>query len=109
MIRRASVTAGLAACVLWAAPALAQQRPLLTEDPESIGAGRLLIESGLTYEQDVFLPLSGLAGNMLSVPRIGLSVGVSSIAEIQIDGGLYQRLNIQERTPAPFTPILEID
>lgn len=28
-------------------PARAQQRPLVTEDPETIGAGRLLVEMGV--------------------------------------------------------------
>src|SRR5205085_8682923 len=33
-----------------AAPCFAQQRPLLTEDPEPIGAGRILVEGGLDYQ-----------------------------------------------------------
>ena len=35
--------------VLLAHPAAAQQRPLVTEDPETIGAGRILIEGGIEY------------------------------------------------------------
>jgi hypothetical protein len=93
----------------WAAAAQAQQRPLITEDPETIGSGRILIESGLDYERDVYFPLSGLSGNMLSVPTIGVSIGVSSIAELQVDNGLYQKLRITERVQAPFTPLLKID
>lgn len=89
-------------------PARAQQRPLITEDPETIGAGRLLIEAGVDYERDVFLPVSGLRGDVLTVPTVGLSVGVSSIAEIQVDGGFYQKMNIKARTPAPFSSILDI-
>jgi hypothetical protein len=99
----------VAAISAWAIAANAQQRPLLTEDPETIGAGRLLIETGLDYEYDVYLPLSGLSGNMLSVPTLGLSIGVSSIAELQIDNGLYQQLWIKDRVQAPFTPLLKID
>lgn len=92
------------------APAFAQQRPLQTEDPETIGAGRILIEAGVDSERDVSYPLSGLSGNLLSVPTVGVSIGVSSIAEIQIDGGIYQKLYITERNPgAPFSNLLEID
>lgn len=80
-----------------AAPAFAQQRPLVTEDPEVVGAGRLLIEAGLDWERDLFYPVSGLRGHRLSVPTFGVSVGLSSIAELQIDGGFYQRLQITER------------
>jgi hypothetical protein len=99
--------AGLLA--LAAGPAWAQQRPLITEDPETVGAGRVLIEAGLDYGRDVFFPVSGLGGNLLSVPTIGISIGLSSIAEIQFDGGLYRRLTITEQVDAPFTDILELD
>lgn len=97
---------GLAA----AQPALAQQRPLKTEDPETVGSGRALIEAGLDYNRDVFLPVSGLRGNHLTMPAFGLSLGVSSIAEIQIDWGIYQKLNITEQVAgAPLAPMLQLD
>jgi hypothetical protein len=86
--------------------ASAQQRPLLTEDPETIGAGRVLIEGGFDYGHGVSYPASGLEGNLLRVPLIGISVGVSSIAEVQIDGGLFNRLSITQRNPAPLSAML---
>ena len=93
-----------------AASALAQQRPLQTEDPEVIGAGRIMFEAGLDYKRDVYLPVSGLRGNLFTVPPMGISIGVSSIAEIQLDAGLYQKLYITERIPnAPFSPLLALD
>src|SRR5712691_3484179 len=79
--------------------AWAQQRPLVTEDPEPVGAGRVLIEGGLDVAHDYQNTVSGLKGNLLSVPTIGISVGLSSIAELQIDGGIYNRLNITSRNP----------
>jgi hypothetical protein len=78
-------------------PASAQQRPLITEDPETIGSGRILFEAGLDVEKEAEFPLSGLTGNLFAVPTIGFSFGISSIAELQIDGGLYQRLTITDR------------
>jgi hypothetical protein len=93
----------LAACLLAVGPAAAQQRPLVTEDPETIGAGLVLIEGGLDYGNDLFLPLSGLQGNLLRMPLIGVSVGISSIAELQIDGGFYNRLSVTERRTAPLS------
>jgi len=86
--------------------AYAQQRPLVTEDPETIGAGRVLIEGGLDYGRDAEFPASGLEGHLLRVPLIGVSIGVSSIAEIQIDGGLYNHLSITERGPAPLASMV---
>src|SRR3989338_8912011 len=99
MMRSCVQAAVIAAAIVMAAPsAFAQQRPLQTEDPEVIGAGRILFEAGIDYERDVFLPVSGLRGNLVTVPPMGISVGVSSIAEIQIDGGFYQKLYITEQT-----------
>jgi hypothetical protein len=99
-----SVLLALAAHV----PALAQQRPLATEDPEVVGAGRVLLEAGVDYNRDVFYPASGLAGDLLRAPLIGVSVGLSSIAELQIDGGLFNRLSISERRDAPLSGMLEV-
>jgi hypothetical protein len=89
-------------------PASAQQRPLATEDPEVIGAGRLLIEGGIDVSHDQHYPLSGLDGNLWRVPVLGVSVGISSIAEIQIDGGPYNRLAITKRTAAPLSRLLNV-
>ena len=94
----------LAAC---AASAHAQQRPLVTEDPETIGAGLVLLEGGIDEQRDVFFPASGLQGNLLRLPTLGVSFGISSIAELQIDGGLYDRLSITSRRDAPLSNQLD--
>ena len=87
--------------VLFAASAAsAQQRPLITEDPETIGAGRVLVEGGFDYSRGIQYPVSGLGGQLFRFPTIGVSFGISSIAEIQLDGGGYNRLSITERNPA---------
>ena len=107
MISRLLVVFAMLGC---AATALAQQRPLQTEDPETIGSGRALIEAGIDYSRDVFLPVSGLRGNHVTVPAFGISLGVSSIAEIQFDWGIYQKLNItQQVAGAPLTRLLQTD
>ena len=96
-------------CVLWAWPALAQQRPLVTEDPETVGAGQVLVETGIDYVRDAVYPVSGLEGNLLRAPLVGVSIGISSIAELQFDGGFYNRLSITRRFPAPLTELLASD
>src|SRR5262245_11024933 len=107
MIRKCTLVVALLLC---SAPVFAQQRPLQTEDPETIGAGRILVEAGIDYKRDVYFPVSGLRGNLFTVPPMGISIGVSSIAEIQIDGGFYQKLYITEVVPnAPFSNLLELD
>jgi hypothetical protein len=95
-----------AAFVLLPLSAYAQQRPLITEDPETIGAGRILAEAGFDYGRDVSYPASGLEGNLLRFPVLGVSVGVSSIAEVQVDGSLYNRLSIAERNLAPLSDMV---
>jgi hypothetical protein len=100
--------AALFTFLLLAMPAAAQQRPLATEDPEPIGAGRLLIESGVDFAHDQQYPASGLQGDLWRIPTLGLSIGISQIAELQIDGGLYNRLSISERMSAPLSNLLTV-
>jgi hypothetical protein len=87
--------------------AVAQQRPLVTEDPEVIGQGRILLEGGVAYGQDIFFPASGLRGDLLTVPDIGVSIGLGSIVELQIDGSMHSRLDLTDRTDAPLSPLLD--
>lgn len=92
--------------VLAAGRAAAQQRPLVTEDPETIGAGRILIEGGIEYDNDAVYPASGLRGDLLRLPLVGISIGISSIAEIQIDQASFSRLSITERSRAPLSDLV---
>lgn len=85
----------------------AQQRPLVTEDPETVGSGLVLFEAGVDYGREIFYPVSGLTGNLLRLPTVGLSLGVSSIAEIQIDGAAYTRLTVTDREDAPLSHLLD--
>ena len=110
MTRRCVMTAlVLCSALALARPAAAQQRPLVTEDPEPVGAGRVLIEGGIDYAHNQEYPVSGLKGNLWKVPTLGVSVGISSIAELQIDGGLYDQLSITSRNPgAPLAHLLTV-
>jgi hypothetical protein len=92
--------------VACAPPLFAQQRPLVTEDPETIGEGRVLLEAGLDRNLDQVYPVSGLRGDLWRAPTIGISVGLGKIAELQIDGGLYSRLSITRRDPAPLSSLV---
>jgi hypothetical protein len=108
--RVTDMTRSLLALVLLgalAAPAAAQQRPLVTEDPETIGSGLVLIEGGFDYQKSVTYPVSGLEGNLLRLPTLGVSFGISPSAELQIDGGLYNRLSVTSRRTAPLSSVLD--
>ena len=108
---RSVAAALLAIAVLTSAmPAMvsAQQRPLVTEDPETIGAGRMLVEAGFDYARGVDYPASGLKGHLRRFPLIGISLGVGSVGEIQVDGGLYNHLSITDRRAAPLSSMLTV-
>jgi len=94
-------------CLLFVTPVFAQQRPLITEDPEVIGAGRILIEGGIDFAHDIEYPVSGLTGDLWSIPTVGFSFGLSSIAEFQIDGAVFNHLSITSRNPrAPLASLV---
>ena len=94
-------------CVLWslgiclalASSAHGQQRPLVTEDPETVGAGRVLLEGGFSLDTDQTNSANGIKGRIARLGSFGVSVGISPSAEIQIDGGVLQRLTVSERIP----------
>ena len=93
---------------LTAGPVFAQQRPLLTEDPETIGDGLILLEAGIDHAWDETFTVSGLKGNVLRGPRLGLSFGMGSNTEIQIDGVSYSRLHVADRFDAPLSNMLDL-
>jgi hypothetical protein len=98
-VAQASLTrlALLALTCAYPLSAHAQQRPLVTEDPETVGAGRMLVEAGFDYQRNVEYPVSGLTGHLFRFPLIGISMGIGSVGEVQVDGGLYNRLSITDR------------
>ena len=91
-----------------ATAASAQSRPLVTEDAETVPAGNILIEAGFDYLRDLYFPLSGLRGDLMRLGTFGVSVGVSSIAEIQVDGGVRNKLTIVSATRGPLFGELDI-
>jgi hypothetical protein len=89
-----------------ARPAAAQQRPLITEDPQPVGPGQVLFEGGVDVAHNQTYPASGLEGNLWRAPVVGISIGISPIAEFQIDGGFFNRLAINKRKVAPLSDLV---
>jgi hypothetical protein len=93
------------------APALAsaqQQRPLDTQDPETLGAGRGLLQIGAAVSRGDDYPLSGLRGNLSQLSLLGLTIGLGAMADLQITGGPYDYLQITEHNAAPLTRLLSV-
>jgi hypothetical protein len=101
-----SAICGLGVFLTLTNAAHAQQRPLVTEDPETIGAGRVLLEGGFSLDSEQSNFVNGLKGDIDRFGSFGASIGIGPIAEVQIDGGVFQRLTVTERLPnAPLETI----
>lgn len=94
----------LVCTILGAATLRAQQRPLVTEDPETVGTGLILVEGGFERRWDQTFEASGLQGDLSRLPVLGVSVGIGPIAELQIDGG-FSRLAITQQFDAPLSDL----
>ena len=95
-------------CVgLTSSPLSAQQRPVLTEDPDPIGEGKMLIEAGIDQAWTQRFPASGLEGHLLRGPLLGLSSGMGPSSELQVDGLSWSRLAIRSRFDAPLSSLVE--
>ena len=103
----------LAICLCVTRNVHAQQRPLVTEDPETIGPARVLLEGGIAFDHDQTNSANGLTGDIRRIGVFGLSAGAGPSAEVQIDGSLIQRLTVERRNPlAPLvrtTPLVAGD
>lgn len=107
-MKRIAIALMMTAGVLMGQSAYAQSRPLVTEDPETVPSGHMLVETGVDYQHQVFYPASGLTGNLWRIGTLGLSFGVSPIAEIQLDGGIRNHLSITKFEPAPLSSMLTV-
>jgi hypothetical protein len=106
---RHSILAALAplgVCALIPAAAAAQQRPLSTADPETVGTNRVLIEGGFELDRAQLYPEYGLKGDTTHGPTFGVTVGLSPNAEVEVDGGLRQQLHVTERKMGPLSSVL---
>ena len=79
------------------AAAVAQQRPLLTEDVDIIPPGTLRIEAGVDFLQGAKFPASGLTGDLTRVGVIGVNIGFAPNVEFQVDGVAQNFLSINSR------------
>ncbi|MEJ7713447.1 MAG: hypothetical protein WKF84_27290 [Pyrinomonadaceae bacterium] len=91
--------------ILAAANTSAQQRPLLTEDVDTLPAGTLRIEAGIDFMQNAKFPYSGLTGDLTRVGVLGINIAVSPNVELQIDGVAQNFLSINSATPNPPIPL----
>ena len=104
-MRKLFLLAGLA--FLTAPFVFAQDRPLRTTDVETVPAGAVRAEVGFDFLQDVGFPLSGLRGDETSVGVLSVRMGISKIAEIELEGAVQNFLDVKSRGVS-FVPNLEL-
>ncbi|HWZ96973.1 MAG TPA: hypothetical protein VN025_04360 [Candidatus Dormibacteraeota bacterium] len=90
-----------------AAPMFAQDRPLRTTDVETVPAGVVRAEVGFDFLQDAGFPLSGLRGDETSAGVLNLRMGISKIAEIEVEGAIQNFLDVKSQG-ASFVPNLQL-
>lgn len=83
-----------------ASTAVAQQRPLITEDVDIIPPGTLRIEAGIDFMQGAKFPVSGINGDLTRVGVIGINIGMGPNVEFQIEGVAQNFVSINSRGPS---------
>jgi hypothetical protein len=86
-----------------AAPARAQQRPLITEDVEVIKPGAVRFDFGFDFVQERDFTLSGLNGDLTRIGVVNLTFGMAPNVEFEAGGVIQNLLSINRQfQPAPF-------
>lgn len=89
--------------LILSAAALAQQRPLLTEDVDTTPEGAVEFSAGVDFLQNAKFPLSGLKGDLTRIGDVRLKVGFSSNVEFQVEGVLRNFLAVNSAVnPSPI-------
>lgn len=77
--------------------ALAQQRPLITEDVEVVKPGSVRIEFGFDFAQRKRYPVSGLQGDLSRLGVASVTFGLAPNVEVEIGGVIHNSLAINQR------------
>jgi hypothetical protein len=85
--------------------AMAQQRPLVTEDSETLQARSARFDFGVDFLHHKDFPLSGLTGNLTDVGVVTARYGVASNVEAEIGGVIRKLLSIQDRFRPSAVPL----
>ncbi|MFN0112957.1 MAG: hypothetical protein ACKVZH_29200 [Blastocatellia bacterium] len=93
------------AMTLIALPALAQQRPLVTEDVEIVKPGSVRFEFGFDFLQDKNFTLSGLNGDMTRFGVVSATFGLAPNVEFESGGTLQNFLSVNRQFRPSAVPL----
>jgi Putative MetA-pathway of phenol degradation len=83
----------------------AQQRPLITEDVETVRQGEVRFELGFEFLQDKNFPLSGLNGDLSRLGVMALTAGLATNVEFELGGVVQNYLSITRQYQASAVPL----
>lgn len=83
--------------ILFNGSAEAQQRPLITEEVETVKPGEVRFELGFELLKDKNFPLSGLNGDLSRLGVIALTAGLASNVEFELGGVVQNYLRIRRQ------------
>src|SRR5262245_42941736 len=86
-------------------PAFAQQRPLITEDVQTVKPGAVRFEAGFDLLRDKDYPVSGLNGDLARLGVVSLTFGLASNVEVEAGGVIQNLLNINRRFRPSAVPL----
>ncbi|HQR32943.1 MAG TPA: hypothetical protein PLK30_09405 [Blastocatellia bacterium] len=86
-------------------PALAQQRPLVTEDVEVVKPGTVRFEFGFEFLQDKNFTLSGLNGDLTRFGVVSATFGLAPNVEFETGGVIQNFLSINRQFRASAVPL----
>src|SRR5215510_2806756 len=83
----------------------AQQRPLITEEVQTVKPGEVRFELGFELLQDKDFQLSGLNGDLSRLGVMALTVGLASNVEFELGGVVQNYLSITRQYQASAVPL----
>jgi hypothetical protein len=84
---------------------LAQQRPLITEDVETVKPGSVRFEFGFDFQQDRDFTLSGLNGDLTRIGIVMLRMGFAPNVELETGGVIQNFLSINRQFQPSAVPL----
>src|SRR5215468_4590619 len=86
-------------------PALAQQRPLVTEDVEPVKPGNVRFEAGFDFLRDKDYPVSGVNGDLTRLGVVSLTFGLAPNIEVETGGVIQNFLSINRQYRPSAIPL----
>lgn len=100
-----SLTAAMFLGTIFCFSAQAQQRPLVTEDVETVKPGSARLEFGFDFQQDKNFTLSGLNGDLTRFGVVSITFGLSPNVEVESGGVIQNFLSINRQFRPSAVPL----